>query len=689
MKKIITVIGLGPRGLNIIERLLAVLKNTPSNKTDLTLNIINPGDLGVGVHAINQPQSLLVNTVACQITMYTDASVTNAGPICEGPSFYTWAKQQGYKYNEALRQYGLLTGRDIQPNDYLPRALFGKYLQWVAQSIITELELHCTVNLYQREVVDIQKQSTSNFNLILSDGLSLPSDYVFLTTGHSTNELDPSDTQLLEKTTRLRQHNPNFSFIASPYPIAKATENLGSNISVAIEGFGLTSTDLISELTVGKGGRFIPTQNGRYRYIKSGQEPNLVVYSKSGLPFKGRAANQKGISAQYKPTFFTYDAMKHLKQTFGTGPNQQLDFEVHILPELIKEMAYGYYMTTAKHFLSDDAISIFSQRYIKALDNPKALNQLIDTSFSHIEKFDWNEIMDPTYGRVFQSALEYRHWMLNYLQQDLDDSIEGNVTNPFKAACDILRDIRDIIRYVIDFSGLTEQSHQIFMKKYAPIMNRISVGPPKERIAELIALIESGVVDVFVGKNPQINIDEQHACFQIAGSNILDDETRQVDTVIKARISAPLPQKDSSPLMKNLLRHGLVRIFQNGDYHPSGIDIDRQFHPINATGTAEKSIWCIGTIVEGPKFYTYIVPRPGVNSTCLLDAGKAMLDLFDDMKRNENSLRNRSQASFLSNISNGASLGFVLCFLAIVMGISYLTITQEDRILSNDSLAFN
>jgi hypothetical protein len=92
----IAIIGLGPRGLNVLERISALLsEGVPS--IPMTIHLIDPAIPGQGVHAWPQPQHLLVNTVAGQITMYSDETVEDSGPAVAGPSFLKWAHEKGYR----------------------------------------------------------------------------------------------------------------------------------------------------------------------------------------------------------------------------------------------------------------------------------------------------------------------------------------------------------------------------------------------------------------------------------------------------------------------------------------------------------------------------------------------------------------------------------------------------------------
>ena len=79
-------------------------------------------------------------------------------------------------------------------------------------------------------------------------------------------------------------------------------------------------------------------------------------------------------------------------------------------------------------------------------------------------------------------------------------------------------------------------------------------------------------------------------------------ETSQADVLIVARLDAYSPLTDASPLSDNLLGRGLVRPYLNGGYHPGGIEIDQQLHPVGADGVPEARIWIVGFPVEGPHF---------------------------------------------------------------------------------------
>jgi hypothetical protein len=337
----------------------------------------------------------------------------------------------------------------------------------------------------------------------------------------------------------------------------------------------------------------------------------IALFSRQALPFSSRGCNQKGSSGQYFPSFFTPDAIHHLRmQTSHITGSMQLDFETQLLPLLLKEMSYVYHSTLQGHWQEPDA-------YVMTTEDAQRIETL----------------MFPHQDIIFTSLEDYTRYFVKYLEADLCAAAGGNINNPIKASTDVLRDVRDILREATDFGGLTGGSHKSFIENFNPNFNRISVGPPVQRNQELKALMAAGVVTLAGGPSPALvpNVNtgrfEVHSAFR--GEKSLVDG----DVLIKARIDGFSPLSDKSPLIRNLLEQGIFRPFINQGYHPGGIDIDRDQHPINRNGEAQTTLWALGNVVEGPNFYTYVLPRPEVNSRALQDSGRCVIDMYQQLQK--------------------------------------------------------
>ncbi|CAF1158839.1 unnamed protein product, partial [Didymodactylos carnosus] len=371
---------------------------------------------------------------------------------------------------------------------------------------------------------------------------------------------------------------------------------------VAIQGLGLSCHDVLSELTCGRGGQFVYGDNDELTYIRSGHEPEKIyVYSRNCLPFSARGRNEKSVGGQYQARFFTRAMIDQLREENGYF---QLDFEKQVLPVLINEMCYVYECTLRNNWL------VSHDEFEPSEETRQVIHRLLYPLDNVI--IDYNS---------------FTFWIIDFIEQDLDEAYLGNVSSPVKAATDLLRDVRDTIRYTVDFRGLTPRSHQYFIENICPVMNRIAVGPPKERNIQLLALIRAGVVEFACVPNaqPRVRCDRARASFVIESKSM---QECIVDVLIKGMMESFYPERNNSCLIRNMLKRGLIRPFSNGDYRPGGIDINENQNLISAEGLTIQNIWALGNIVEGPNFYTYVLPRPLVNSRALQDAGKCVFKIF-------------------------------------------------------------
>ena len=89
----LAIVGFGPRGLSVAERLCANAESLLPEGRELVIHLVDPYVFEGGqVWRSTQDQSLLMNTVACQVTMFVDDTVDCAGPVVGGPSLYEWAR---------------------------------------------------------------------------------------------------------------------------------------------------------------------------------------------------------------------------------------------------------------------------------------------------------------------------------------------------------------------------------------------------------------------------------------------------------------------------------------------------------------------------------------------------------------------------------------------------------------------
>ena len=587
----ITIIGLGPRGLGILQRLARDCRDLPADLT-VEVHVVDPAEEGQGAHSSRQPDYLLTNTLACQLSMFSDGS---------GPSFADWAQQAGYRrFGSAYLRTGGDAGEPIGEFDYLPRKLLGEYLSFVFDQTVAALPPGMHVVHHRSWAVDIEEYTATSMLVRLAKGYEITSDFVFLATGHSRRFATGEDLAAEQFVNANRYRNDRLGYFASPYPI-DVLQSIAPGSVVAVQGIGLTAHDVIAALTTGRGGRFTGT-GSEMTYQPSGREPEILLFSRQCLPAAARGINQKGVARPYQAHYFTPEAIQKLRRAKGS---RQLDFGADVVPLLLREMGHAY------------RCALEQRELIPA-----------EYEFGPEDRRVLDEIMNPLSGRGFADLDEFQAYFTAFVTDDLAEAERGNLDSPVKAATDAIRDTREALREAVDFAGLTPESHQEFVGGWVPLMNRITFGPPRTRNYELLALMRANVVGLAGGPGCVVRTDERSARFTIETTFTSGVTTRYADALVSARLDLFHPREDASPLTGQLLARGLIRPFANGGYRPGGLDITPTGRVIAESGQPLHGVWALGCPVEGPRYYTYYVPRANQRARFTVEADAAVDDMW-------------------------------------------------------------
>ena len=595
----ITIIGLGPRGLGALQRVIRKCRTLPAHVT-VEVHLVDPGEEGQGVHSTRQPDFLLTNTLASQLSMYSEG---------DGPTFAQWASRSGYRrFGHDYHQTGPDFGEPVGEHDYLPRRLLGEYLAFVFERTVSAPPARVNLVHHRDRAVDMEEMTAPQGMLVrLEDGYEIASDFVFLSTGHC-RRLETDEDALFERFAQENRHrNDRLHYIPSPYPV-DVLQRIAPGSVAAVQGMGLTAHDVIAALTNGRGGRFRGT-GGALRYLPSGREPRILLLSRQCLPAAARGINQKGVSGQYEARFFTPQAIRELRrQAEAARGTRQLHFEDEVLPLLLREMGYVYRTALEQRAITPEA-------YEFTAEDQRALAG----------------ILDPLNGRPFADLGQCEAFFREFVAEDLREAERGNRTSALKAATDAIRDTREALREAVDFAGLTPDSHRRFTGAWVPLMNRISFGPPRRRNYELLALMEADVVRLAGGPGCRVGTDDSCARFAIETDFTAGTTTRHADALIAARLDLYHPGKDASPLTSRLLARGLIRPYSNGDFQPGGLDITPAGRVIAKDGEPVHGLWALGYPTEGPRFYTYYIPRTGQATRFAAETDAAVADMWTQL----------------------------------------------------------
>ncbi|EFL31796.1 FAD(NAD)-dependent oxidoreductase [Streptomyces viridochromogenes DSM 40736] len=593
----VALVGAGPRGTSVLERLCASAPELLPPGARLTVHVIDPDPPGPGrVWRTGQSSELLMNTVACQVTLFTDDSVDCSGPIRPGPSLHEWA------------------GGTLGPDEYPARADYGRYLEWVFARVVRDAPAAVRVETHRARAVRLDDAPDGHQDLALDDGRVLTGlSAVVLAQGHLPTTADPDQR-------RLAAHAAHHGLCHVP-PANPADVDLSrvpSGEPVLLRGLGLNFFDHAALLTTGRGGRFVPDARG-LRYLPSGREPRLYAGSRRGIPYQARGDNAKGPYGRHVPLVLTPEVIAGFRKRADSG--EAPDFLAEVWPLVAKEVEAVYYAALLQRPGAPGrrrGRELVERFLAVPHGDPQEALLLDEFGVPQEERWCWERLSRPYAGRHFAHPGEWRDWLLSYLREDAAQAALGNVRGPSKAALDVLRDLRNELRLIVDHGGIAGASRRDHLDRwYTPLNAFLSIGPPRRRIEELAALVEAGVVRVL---GPRLRVAEVDGAWTAYSPDIPGSSVR-VKTLIEARLPEPDLRHTADELLAGLLRTGRCRPHTVDGHETGGLDVTpRPYHLIDRQGAAHARRFAFGVPTEGVHWVTAAGARPGVDSVTLSDA---------------------------------------------------------------------
>lgn len=569
------------------------------------MHVVEPGRPGSGVYAVDQPDYLILNTPCGQVSLYPwqDAGLSPEYAL----GLYEWVTAAGYRWVGDTCKLGA-GGREIGPDDYIPRRLMGEYLRWFYETLVRSAPAKVEITHHHTEAADIVACADGRERVVLATGEELEVDHVILTSGHTDN-LEPP---------------PNQWLLARPYPVDRYVATIPRGDKVAIEGMGLVATDVLMALTLGRGGSFV--ENGdRLRYVRSGDEPALRLFSRSGFPYCAKAVATVDESEEYRAVVCTRQAVGAIQGGLDTGrPRRQIDFRSAILPLILAEMQIRFYSQSAL---------LKSDRHDAEVVGTQLGRAWSDGSFPEVVRrlsASYGEF-DPAYHFFGPrgdcvSSKDYEAQIYSMVENDLRESLRGG-SAPVKSAYEVLRHVRDLMRTVIEFQGLTLESYFDFRDNIKTRVNRLVAGPPALRSKQLLALIDADVVTVPVGPLPAINPSGDKG-FTLRSRRFEQPHVEQVDWLIHGHLENPTICRSSSPLLQRLFKQGRIKPLSYGDTDVGSIALSEAFHPIDAREQPASRLWVFGSLTEGVRYFTHYVPSPKSRLRAFLDAQRCIEEIL-------------------------------------------------------------
>ncbi len=648
----VALIGAGPRGTSVLERLLAnwaAGATNRANRTDprwsaLHVHVVDPFPPASGhVWQPEQSRLYLMNTQAFYPTLIPEDPKL-AQPLAGG-SFDQWRaarRRDGLGLNDAEKAE-LAT---LESHDFPSRALYGRYLRQTLAELLQRVPDGVKVTFHETTAVAARPvPATSDttggqaFDVELADGTTLTVGSVVLALGHIESRLNP------EQRSFQRAADEHGLLYFPPAPPADVDwQRVPDNEPVLVRGMGLNFFDVMGQLTEGRGGKFVEAGApgaGVLEYRPSGREPRIIAASRRGTPYRAKA----GLSGYY-PSSITMRYLTEAAVDRFRAAGIQPGFDHDLWPLLHRDALWAYYSTLARsqpaairdaaQFLADleDALQPHAHTTAKWESDVAAL---VDKHVVASRRLNVRGLAAPLAGRTFASRRELDLAVTAYLDDDARRSALGEA-DPVKMAIGALHTGRAILKSVVADGGITDESWVAELRGwFESFVEGLASGAPALRSEQLAALARAGVVG-FVGPDPKFSVDRSAKVFR-AVSPWVHDGPAEAPTLIEAMSPANRVGINISPLLEQLMAAGLVRtkIMMSAEGTPvqtTGLDVEpHPYRPVASNGSVTRGMYVLGLQLSATQWGTAIAAEARPATGKAYASGQRTLRDADEIAR--------------------------------------------------------
>ncbi|MFF3583769.1 FAD/NAD(P)-binding protein [Streptomyces mirabilis] len=509
MKPSLVIVGAGPRGTGLIERIAA---NAPElyAGSGLDIHLVDPHPPGAGrIWREAQSPLLWMNSHAEDVTMFTDETVVMDGPVRPGPTLHEWAAIDGRTFAD--------------------RQLQGAYLSWVHEQAVAALPPDVTVHHHPCRALRVSGPREGRQQVWL-EGRPRPllADLVVLAIGHLDAELDQEQHELA---TYARTHD--LVHLPPDFTADSDLSSLAPGEPVLVRGFGLAFVDLMVLLTEGRGGRYDGDT-----YLPSGREPVLYVGSRRGVPYHSKIGYDWTGERPPLPRFFgpaEVDALLARPEGF--------DFRRDVWPSIEKELGFAHYhrLFTVHPERTAIAWTDFEEKY--AAGEAAEREALVASAVPDpADRLDLVALDRPLDGVRYASHEEFQEGLRAYVEGDLRRRHDPGNSPDLAVFLGLLSVYGQLIR----LGDVGPWWHGFF--------SYLASGPPGPRLRQMLALSRAGVVR-FVGAD--MAVVAEGGVFR-ASSATVPGETVEARALVEARLPEPTVGRALDPLLRELHADGAV-----------------------------------------------------------------------------------------------------------------------------------
>ncbi|WP_426006025.1 FAD/NAD(P)-binding protein [Paenarthrobacter sp. NyZ202] len=632
----VALIGAGPRGTSVLERLLANWTATPTAFQSLHIHVVDPYPAGSGhVWQPEQSRLFLMNTQSFYPTLIPEDP--QLAPPLAGGSFDQW-RESRRRDGRGLDEAEKAELSTLESHDFPSRALYGRYLRQTLAEVLERKPDAVEVTFHQTEAV-AARPSGDQFDVELADGAVLTVGSVVLALGHVDSRLNPEQRSFDQAAA---EHGLLYFPPAPPADVD--WQRVPDNEPVLVRGMGLNFFDVMGQLTEGRGGKFVDAGSpgaAALEYRPSGREPKIIAASRRGTPYRAKA----GLTGYY-PSSVTMRYLTEAAMDRFRAAGIQPAFDHDLWPLLHRDALWAYYSTLArsqpaairdpKQFLADlgDAM----QPHAHSTANWESdVGELVEKHVVASRRLNLRALAAPLAGRSFSSRRELDAAITAYLDDDARRSALGE-SDPVKMAIGALHTGRAILKSVVADGGITDESWLAGLRGwFESFVEGLASGPPALRSEQLAALARAGVVS-FVGPDPKFSVDRTARVFR-ADSPWVHDDPAEARTLIEAMSPANRVNFNVSPLLEQLMADGLVRtrIMMSVEGTPmqtTGLDVQpHPYRPVAANGSVTKGMYVLGLQLSASQWGTAIAAEARPRTGRVYASGQRTLRDADEIAR--------------------------------------------------------
>ncbi|HEY5835621.1 FAD/NAD(P)-binding protein [Streptomyces sp.] len=554
---VLVLVGAGPRATGLLERIAANAPELWDEGRELHIHLVDPHPPGPGrIWRHAQSPLLRMNSMAQDVTMFTDETSEMDGPVRPGPSLAQWAAQfsgrgPGFApYAEPADPDVLAELRALEPADFPSRRAQSAYLDWVFRKALTQLPPHITVEWHRTTATSVTGPQDGPQCVHLADRAApLTADLVVLAQGHLGSV---PDAEHRDRAAFARRHGrfhlpPEFSSDAD-------LSGLQPGEDVILRGFGLAFIDLMVLLTEGRGGSYRTEPDGTLTYLPSGREPVIHVGSRRGVPYHSKTGYRLQGPRPPLPRHFGPEAVDTL-----LAEGRPLDLRRDVWPLMAKEIGFGHYHEVFHAHPERTALpwADFLTAYDRLGWYSDDMAALITAAVPDpTDRLDFEALDHPLSDLVFATPDAFQHHLRNHIATDVthrEDPARSADLGAFLALLSVYGQLPALVAAGrLTARSVAEQLDGWWLGFFSFLAS----GPPGFRLRQLLALSRAGIVR-FLGADLRVGTDEITGTFT-ATSPTVPGHTVHATALIEAYLPRPSLERTEDPLLRRLHHAGAL-----------------------------------------------------------------------------------------------------------------------------------